>query len=298
MKKRSKPTRTVYGPKSPVRPYRQVMVKSGDPGYVNRILVATPTTGNIRMEWAMSRYGQIIPTNWSQVQMVQYMHSFVPLDYLVADAQNIVIKEAIEKDFEWLLFVEHDVLISPDFMVKINQYIRNETVPVVSGLYFTKSNPSEPLIYRGRGVSFYQDFKLGEKVWVDGVPTGALLIHMALIREMWKDSQPYNAGGTVTRRLFETPRNMYFDPETQQFNSTQGTSDLDWCTRVIEGNYLEKAGWKKIGKKKFPFLMDTTMFCRHIDENGVQYPMESELKVFQKNNARPRNPRKRRNKSR
>ena len=56
-------------------------------------------------------------------------------------------------------------------------YMQQGDVPVVSGLYFTKSEPSEPLIYRGRGSGAYLDFRMGDKVYADGVPTGCLLIH-------------------------------------------------------------------------------------------------------------------------
>jgi len=257
---------------SPVREIRNIIRDSGDPGYVNRLLVGTATTGLVRMEWVMSRYGQIIPTNWSQVQMIQYMSSHVTLNYLIDDAQNMIVKEAIEKDFEWLFLLEHDVLLPPDAFLRLNEYIREESHPVVSGLYYTKTVPAEPMIYRGRGNSFYTDWKLGDKVYADGVPTGCLLIHVGLLKKMWEDSPEYNVGGTITRRVFNTPRDAWFDPYTGQYNSTTGTSDLDWCTRVMSGNYLEKSGWKKFAKKKYPFLVDTSLFCQQIDEQGVKYP--------------------------
>ena len=33
----------------------------------SKLLIFTPTTGLVRMEWVRARYGQIIPTNWSNV---------------------------------------------------------------------------------------------------------------------------------------------------------------------------------------------------------------------------------------
>lgn len=257
---------------SPVREIKNIINDSGNPGYVNRLLVGTATTGLVRMEWVMARYGQIIPTNWSQVQMIQYMSSHVTLNYLIDDAQNMIVKEAIEKDFEWLFLLEHDVILPPDAFLRLNEYIREESHPVVSGLYYTKSVPAEPMIYRGRGNSFYTNWKLGDKVYADGVPTGCLLIHMGLLKKIWDDSPEYNVNGTITRRVFNTPREAWFDPHTGQYNSTTGTSDLDWCTKVIEGNYLEKSGWKDFAKKKYPFLVDTSLYCQQIDENGVKYP--------------------------
>ena len=99
---------------SPVLEYRIITDDSGNPRYVNRLLVATPTTGLVRMEWVAARYGQIIPCNWSQVQMNQFMHGYIPIRYQVADAQNLIVRAAVEGDFEWLLLLEHDTMPPPD----------------------------------------------------------------------------------------------------------------------------------------------------------------------------------------
>jgi hypothetical protein len=252
--------------------YRTVVQDSGDPGYVNRLLVATPTTGSVRIEWVNARYGQIIPTNWSTVTMIQFMNSYFPLRYQVADAQNLIVKEAIEKDFEWLFLLEHDVIIPPDCFIRLNDYIREKRVPVVSGLYYTRSRPAEPLIYRGRGSSYYTDWKQGDRVWVDGVPTGCLLVHCGILRAMWADSEEYMLNNTKVRRVFDTPRALWVDPETGTFNTTSGTSDLDWCSRVIAGNYFAKAGFDEYGNNRWPFLVDTAIFCRHVNPDGQQFP--------------------------
>jgi hypothetical protein len=258
--------------KSPVLQYRTIINDSGDPGYINRLLVGTATTGLVRIEWVAARYGQVIPCNWSQVTMNQFMSSYVPLRYQVADAQNLIVKEVISKEFEWLLLIEHDVVIPPDCFMRLNQYIRDEKTPVVSGLYYSRSRPSEPLVYRGRGTSYYGDWKMGDKVWCDGVPTGVLLIHAGILREMWKESPEYMIGNQMCRRVFDTPRNMWYDPSSGQFNTTTGTSDLNWCTRVMCEGFFAKAGWTEYQDKEYPFLVDTGIFCRHIDPDGVMYP--------------------------
>jgi len=251
------------------------MQDSGDPGYVNRILVATPCTGNVRAEWVQARIGVITPVNWSQVQSLEFLTGYMTLRYQVADAQNLIVKHAIDMDFEWLLFWEHDVIPPPDAILKLNRYILDEEVPIVSGLYYTRSRPSEPLVFRGRGTTFYGKWKMGDKVWVDGLPTGFLLVHMGILREMWNDSAEYvpnKQKGIITRRVFETPRDFWFEPVNGQYNMLTGTSDLYWCDRVIEGEYFKKAGWTKIGRKKYPFLIDTNIFCRHIETNGELFP--------------------------
>lgn len=73
--------------------------------------------------------------------------------------------------------------------------------------------------------------------------------------------------------MFETPRNLWVDPERQHHNATAGTSDLAWCTRVMEGGYFEKAGWHDFAPDmRYPFLVDTNIFCKHINPDGEMFP--------------------------
>lgn len=241
-----------------------------------RLLVGTATTGQVRVEWVQARYGQVIPTNWSWVQMWQYMAigQFMPLGYQVDDAQNLICAHAMADDYEWLLLYEHDVLPKPDALVRLADYMKRGDTPIVSGLYFTRSIPSEPLIYRGRGTLAHEDFDIGDLVWCDGVPTGFLLIHMSIIRAMWEESEAYMIGTTETRRIFETPAKAWFDPESAQFNTQAGTSDLAWCQRIMDEDFLAKAGWPKYQEMIWPFLVDTNIACEHINNTmvGEKFP--------------------------
>lgn len=257
---------------SPVREYRTVVDKNTGGSYNTRLLIGTPTTGLVRMEWVAARYGAVIPMNWSYIQITQFINSYIPIGYMVADAQNLIVKAAIEQDMEWLLLIEHDNVIPHDAFIRFNEYMREEKTPVVSGLYFTRSRPSDPLVFRGRGTSVYDKWKMGDKVWVDGVPTGCLLVHMGILREMWKDAPEYQVNGQKVRRVFESPLDYWIDPETASFFTAGGTSDLNWCTKVMEGGYFKKAGWPAYQKKKYPFLIDTQIFCRHINQDGEQFP--------------------------
>lgn len=240
----------------------------------NKILIGTATTGTVRIEWVMARFGQIIPCNWSSTDFVQWISSYMPLNYVVPDAQNLIVKVAIEKNFEWLLLLESDNVLPPDAFLRINDYMRKGDIPVVSGLYFTKTDPAEPLVYRGRGNSFFGDWKLGDKVWVDGCPTGFLLIHTSILRKMWEESPEYRLQDQVTRRVFEIPEKIWYDVEDRATYTLTGTSDLIWCDRVIKGKFLEKAGWPKFQKMKYPFLIDTNIFLKHIDEAGRTFPLQ------------------------
>jgi hypothetical protein len=108
----------------------------------NRILVSTPTTGLVRMEWVNARYSQTIPTNWSHVDVQNWMSPHLPVSYQIPDAENLAAKVVVEGDFEWFLSIEHDNVLPPEALVKINQYMIKGDVPVVGD--FTLLNRSLP----------------------------------------------------------------------------------------------------------------------------------------------------------
>jgi hypothetical protein len=242
--------------------------------WTNRLIIGTPTLGVIRMEWMQSRFGQTIPCNFSLVDMHQYMNTYAPIGFQITDAENLTAKSVVEGKFDWFLSWEDDNLPPLNALIKINQYMLKKDVPVVSGLYFTKSVPPEPIMYRGIGQSYYADWKLGDKVWVDGIPFGFTLIHGSIIRALWDESPEYIVNGTVTRRVFDNPMESYVDPVTGGWMNSSGTSDLAWCQRLKKDRIFEKAGWPEYQEKQYPFLVDTSIFVKHIDrETGAQYPL-------------------------
>lgn len=252
------------------------IIDSGNNRFRQRLLVATPTLGLVRMEWVTARYNQIVPTNWSKTDMVQFMNAYIPLRYTVADAQNLAVQACLDGGFQWLMFIEDDTMPPEDCFLRFTEYMDKADIPVVSGLYFTRSVPAEPMVYRGRGNHYFRDWKLEDRVWVDGVPTGMVIFHADLLRAVWEDSPTYTIThtGQAARRVFNTPAQKWFNEETGAMETLVGTSDLDFCTRVIKGKYLEKAGFPEIAKKKYPFLVDTNIFAKHIEKDGVQYPIE------------------------
>lgn len=238
-----------------------------------RLLIGTPMTGQVRVEWMLARYGQVIPTNWSSADVLESIPTYGPMGYLVSDAQNLIVEAFIKGKYEWLLLLEHDNVLPPGAFLLLNDYMIKKEVPYVSALYFTKSVPPEPMVYRGRGTGYYADWKMGDKVWCDGVPTGTTLIHGSLLKTLWDESEEYTINGRTTRRVFSEPAKIWYDPENAGFKSEVGTSDLMLCQRIMRDKIFEKSGWGNYQKMKYPFLVDTNLFTRHIDPSGVMYPI-------------------------
>jgi hypothetical protein len=245
-----------------------------------RLMISVPLTGLIRAEWALARYGQVIPCNWSQVEMVSWLDMFSPLGFLVADARNMAVENFIKGQWEWLFFIDHDVLLPINTFSRWNEYMLKGDIPIFGGLYFTKSVPSEPLLYRGIGTSHYRNWKMGDKVWVDGMGMGNTMIHRSIIETVWKESPKYMIGTAECRKVFETPSNSSFDAEKGVWLTTGGTEDLTFYQRLKKDNIFKKSGWPKYQKMEWPLLCDTSIFGRHITPDGTQYPVAGEENAF------------------
>lgn len=251
--------------------------------FTKRILIGIPMTGLLRAEWHLAYMGLVVPCNWGQSTFAHVFDQYSPIRFLVADARNLVAQKAVQENFEWVFFLDHDVVLPADTLIKWNEIMLKEEVPIAGGLYFTKSVPAEPLIYRGRGNGYFNRWKLGEKVWVDGMGLGCHLIHVSIFKAMYEDSPVYTVQpGLTARKIFESPSRIEIDPETKGLINGRGTEDLPWYSRIIEGGYLKKSGWSEYQNKKYPFLCDTSIFCRHIDQNGIQYPSRGEEREFKK----------------
>ena len=237
-------------------------------------------TGVVRSEWHLHFVSQVIPCNWSQGTAVHILPTYSPLGFLVAEARNLIVKRMLEEKFEWLLFVDHDVLLPNNTLLKFNKYMRDKEYPIVGGLYFAKGLPAEPLVYRGRGNSYFKNWKLGDKVFVDGMGLGCHLIHSSVLQVLSDESKEYTVEKQIkVKKVFDTPADTFETPEG--FMSYRGTEDLPFYERIINDNILKKAGWpKKVYSRKYPFLCDTSIFCKHIDFSGIQYPTQNEEAEF------------------
>jgi hypothetical protein len=184
------------------------------------------------------------------------------MHYLAADAQNIAVDHLIKNNYEWLLLWEDDVIPPINVFQIFNTYMRNAKVPIVSGVYFTKGAFSEPIMYRGQGVSCHTNWKPGDKVWCSGVPTGMLLVHCSILKLMHEEAEYYTTlGNKKIKRVFETPTKIGYDPEVCIPTPIRATSDLNWCNKIVEQKVLKRAGWADIGRRKYPFLVDTRIMC-------------------------------------
>lgn len=250
-----------------------------------QVLLGTPTLGQLNIAWYNAMVGMVTPPNWSLVRST-------PVGYTVADAQNMIVDAFLRGPFRALILIEDDTCPPPEAILVFDRWFwkmeRKKAPPVVSGVYHIKGSAEtrrgkkggieqlgpEPLVYRGGGTRAYRDWKYGDVVWVDGVPTGALLLHRSIL-EAWAnepDVPIYTVPGYhfPLKRIFESPAKVWVEDDGVHIAS--GTSDLYWSSQTIKRGLLAKAGWPQYQRKQYPYIIDTSLRFGHVDRGtGIVY---------------------------
>lgn len=186
-----------------------------------------PTT----LQWALAFKALNPPINFN-TQM-----SIIPNER-VDVARNMIVEQALKAKAKYIFFQDDDTCPPPHALRQL--IMRMENTPqagVVGGIYFTKSNPAAPLVFRGNGAGSYWDWKVGEYFEVSGIGMGCTLIRTEIFEALPK---PW----------FKTVDTDSYDEGIN--HAEQWTEDLYFCKQV-----LEHTPWQ--------IYADAGILCEHHD---------------------------------
>jgi GT2 family glycosyltransferase len=97
-------------------------------------------------------------------------------------ARNTGCLKLLELGWEWLFFLDDDVIPPPDAIIKLMSHKK----PIVSGLYYRRYEPLAPVMLRDseNGPQWIQEFNAPDLLEVDYVGAGCLLIHRDVIKQL------------------------------------------------------------------------------------------------------------------
>lgn len=140
------------------------------------VLIAILTRETVHIKWALAFRTLALPPSAGWVTI-----SGMPFDH----GRNVCCQKLLENNFEYLLFLDDDVLPPADAYMKLAAH----KADIVSGLYIRRSEPISPVMMRVQpdGVPVWvTNFPIGETIEVDYVGAGCLLIHRNVIEKMAK----------------------------------------------------------------------------------------------------------------
>lgn len=137
------------------------------------VLIGIPTLGTVSTRWAMAYAALCTPMNSACPRACEVG---LPVD----QARNKIARLAIDSDATHVLFVDDDVLIHPHALLQLLAADKD----IVSGVYFTKGEFSEPLIFGdpGEGTMPYVPNSGLHEAYGHGM--GLTLIRASVFREM------------------------------------------------------------------------------------------------------------------
>jgi 2-polyprenyl-3-methyl-5-hydroxy-6-metoxy-1,4-benzoquinol methylase len=142
--------------------------------------------GLVPIQFVMSHMNWTPPLNVSMAYLVK-------MNMLSSHARQVMTMEAIRMGAEYIFYVDDDTLIPPLGLYTLYNFMeQNPHAGAVSGVYTTRENPNEPLIYQEHGAGCAWDFEMGpganpEPIF--GAGAGCLLARVSSIKS-WMDAHP------------------------------------------------------------------------------------------------------------
>ena len=146
------------------------------------------------------------------------------MNSLIYDARNQTAREAVKEEFDRVLWLDSDMEFEPDLMERLSARL-DEGRDFVSGLYFKRKPPHEPVIYRELGIrdrddgkqeayaAPYTDYPESGVFEVEACGFGAVMTTVKMLRDL-------------TERY-----GLPFTPETGF------SEDISFCLRAQETGY-------------------------------------------------------------
>ena len=130
----------------------------------DKVLVSILHTEDITITWADGFKRLLIPGDYSFLTGMPFDH-----------ARNVGVEQMLAGDYEWLFFLDSDVVPPSDAILRL----RNHRQPIISGVYHRRSPPvGEPVMMKhGR---WYGEYPANSIIDVEYVGAGCLLLHRSV----------------------------------------------------------------------------------------------------------------------
>lgn len=141
--------------------------------------------GLVPAEWALNIANIVTPLNGT----IGYL---IEKGRLSAEARNRMTQRAMEVGSTYIFYWDDDVILHPHTLYTMHNILdRNPDIGLVSGVYCTREDPTEPFIYKEQGQGAYWNFSIDPEdppEDIHGCGGGCI---MARLEDVKKMTQPY-----------------------------------------------------------------------------------------------------------
>jgi len=214
--------------------------------------------GLVPIQFLLSHMNWTPPLNVSLAYMVK-------MNMLSSHARQVMTMEAIRAGAEYIFYVDDDTLIPPLGLYTLYNFMeQNPHAGAVSGVYTTRQNPNEPLIYKEHGAGCAWDFEMGpgaKPEVIFGAGAGCLLARVSAIKAVMEA----NPGVPVWADEKDLPG--------QDKRGVMWGHDIRFC--------------RLLNLHGFPVYVDGKVLCGHYDiKTGQTFEVPPTAPGFQKTRDR------------
>ena len=195
---------------------------------------------------AVRHSGRSLPCDWhiAMNQLIRptnagYCETFrkgMPPD----DALNDMAEEALHRNVQYIFYVDDDTQLPPMTIMALMTALENADADVMAcgGIYCTKTNPPEPIVYKEPNQGAFWNWKVGEVFPCFALGMGSLMIKTEIFRKM---SKPWFKWLRSSEEMFSYPEAF---PETW---STEPLAKYGGCTDdIFFFRKLKNLGYKAL----------------------------------------------------
>ena len=125
---------------------------------MSRVLVCVPTLDSVSASFHASQ----MMLRWDDGNKYAYS---VKSNSLTYNARNEFALDAINGKYDFMVFVDSDILMEPDTILRMVKDIQDSGADLVTGIYFKRRLPTSPVIYKS--IDWSEDAVLGAQELVE-----------------------------------------------------------------------------------------------------------------------------------
>lgn len=135
------------------------------------VVVGIPSFGMVSTFFLQARLSQQFPLVSSAIDKIV-------LNKPIAEARNEIVQYALDQNANYIFWLDDDVIPPGDAFLKLYNHQRD----IINGVYWSKSNPPMPLLFRDHLSGPYWNWHYGDLIEIDAAGSGLTLVKTDVYR--------------------------------------------------------------------------------------------------------------------
>jgi hypothetical protein len=148
----------------------------------------------------------------------------------IGEVRQEIVEDALKHDYDRVLFIDSDIILTPHTFIKLF----NSGKDMVTGVYYTKSEPSQPVIFKKTGDGCYVNYPKDEIVEIESAGLGCCLIKTEIFKTLrTKGEETFFKLNPISVKNFEG-EDFFF------FNLCKKHGIKLWCDTSLQVGHIDK----------------------------------------------------------